>query len=530
MKLVNEPRRHTPTVRGAPPVAALVAAPVATAPVKAPLLVPFGPSQKYGDVNQVALQIFGQVIDTERLTPVTGMIPRPQGQPMRPWEDARAVAVHFKPKAAAEEATATTTAPALPTAKALGGDFVFEGTIGNVQAVLALWAATTHAALWTTSVGTGVASFAISRYGQAALQYDRRGKLEHVVEVLHNADRITLDQAAHGEPLDPKWRQYLEYAALLHDVGYMNGGFMHPKKGGNDMLYHLKEHLRERGVDDKSLTDADIEKMALIVELHGDSFPWGQIGDAQDCRRLSPGKGRFGDFPYLSLKVVDEIFAQPGRTEALITAMKKENEVYLQEKGGLAWLDDPDEVRELIRVGYVMHAADKYKGPSAKQIDSRAGTTPGVSAPLTSLKEVDNYLRAQDVDAAGRGVRDAASQVFRRILEQTPPHERPAMRKKVLAPLQQALASICALADNSLSTPTAKSAALSSSMKQVADTKWVKELDHLVASLKKKEHRKLVDEAVAHVFGKQATSLSDAMRQILLQTANDLAILPEYQA
>jgi hypothetical protein len=472
MPIINQPNRTQLGTNLRADVVTSKQAVVATqsVTVAAPALgVGFGPrqTQAHGVINQAAIKGFQAAIEREPLTVVADMAPRQGGIP-RPWEDVRSVAV----KAA--------DAPTI-TAKQLGDAWLFEDRKGTLDKILSDWSSTTHAEMWTTPIGKGVAAFAVSRYGQASLQFDQRGKLQHVVEVLNNADRVTLDQASLGEKLDPQWRGYLEYAALLHDIGYMNGGFMHPKKGGNDMMYHLRTELEKHGVDGSTLSDVDIEKMALIVELHGDSFPWGQIGDDADKKRLA-GTGGFGDFPYLSLGLVDQTFAKPGRTEQFIDIMRKENEVYIAERGGLSWLNDPAQVRELIRTGYVMHAADKYKGPSANQIETRAGTKPGVSAPLTTFAAADEFLRVQDVNRTIGGLSRATNGLLNQILNQAPAAQRNVLQQKVMVDLEDSLAGIAALIGNVTKTlgPQASNDQVAASLAEVGNCRFVRELDVVV--------------------------------------------------
>jgi hypothetical protein len=430
------------------------------------LTVGFGPTQlqTHGAVNQAAIKGFVEAIATEPLTEVEAMVPR-QGSVPRPWEDMRNEAVHSK-------------GPTI-TAKDLGDRWVFEGRRGTLDKVLGEWSSTTHAQMWTTPLGQAIAAFAVSRYGQAALQFDGRGKLQHVVEVLNNADRITLDQAAIGEKLAPQWRVYLEYAALLHDIGYMNGGAMHPKKGGNDMMYHLRSELKKHGVDDSAVSDVDIEKMSLIVELHGDAFPWSKIGDATDQKRLA-GSGGFGAFPYLSLDLVDKTFAQPGRTEQFVDIMREENKVYIAEKGGLQWLSDPAQVRELIRTGYVMHAADKYKGPSGDQIGTRIGTTPGLSAPLTTFADTDEFLRVLDNENALGGLASSICSLTNQVIAQVPFAERASLQKK-LEGFAQSLRGIADIIGTI--EPTDSNAHIASSLIDIANSKFVVELDGVVQKM-----------------------------------------------
>lgn len=504
---------------------ATAAVPVqAVAPTEAPLLLGMGPTQRHGSVDQQAFQVLKSALANTEVTPPDGMRPREPTEAPRPFEDVRNVAVPGDKKVKVAD---------------LGPQVFFEGrSRRSVDDVLKLWASTTHAHLWTTSVGKAMAQFAVDRYGQASLQFDRRGKIEHVVEVLNNADRIALDQQAHGQALDPKWREYLEYGALLHDIGYMNGGFMHPKKGGNDIMYHLKDTLAQHGADKGLLSDADLEKIALVVELHGDAFPWNMIGDDQDARRLSPGRGGggFGDFPYLSLELVDQIFAQPGRTEQFVEIMKKENEVVIAEaekdgRKALAWLDDPAQVRELIRTGYVMHAADKYKGPSAGMLENRKGKGKvGQSEPFTSLAALDNALRAKDLGGMIGGLAKALDQVVPATVSLEKDKDAQAtLEQKILEPLYDQLGFVTALLTNvAQDVATSKSATLAGSLGEIVKSKAVTELDDGVNALPEGA-QELLQQAVESIF-RTKLSLGGVVKAAIGGVAAQVASAPDPKA
>jgi len=491
---------------------------------KTPLFVGFGPSQKHGAVNDKVFQMLHASFDAVDITMAdgkqrgrrgeVGVRPRGKEDAVRPFEDPNLLPVPTKD---------------VVKARKLGLNAFFDSpgrARRKPEDVLKMWASTTHAHLWTTEAGKAMAHFGVHRYGQASVQFDQRGKLEHVVEVLGNADRISLDQQAHGASLDPKWREYLEYAALLHDIGYMNGGWLHPKKGGNDMMYHLREQLRGFGVDDAAISNAEIEKMALVVELHGDAFPWNMIGDDQDARRLSPGRGggSFGDFPYLSLQAVDEIFAQPGRVKQFVDIMKKENEVYMAENpGALAWLDDPAQVKELIHTGYVMHAADKYKGPTESMIDARTKATPGVSAPLMSVAECDEYLRRLDIERTVGAFTGALNDAFSAMLEAEPDRSaRMTLQQKVLPHVEDALQLISSLADSALRDSSDRPPKeIAQSLASIADTRAVRDLDATVSQLPKKA-QDIVKAAAQKVFGDDVKTLGGAVQRAIDITASHI--------
>jgi hypothetical protein len=356
---------------------------------KGTLQVGMGPSQPHGTPNDKAFQVFKKAVASEQVVPPRGMKPRgPADGPPRPWEDQRAVAIPGDKKVPVKD---------------VGAKFVFETrNPGTVDGVLKEWASTTHAHMWTTPIGEAMAGFGVERYGQAALQHDGRGKLQHVVEVLNNADRIAIDMESRGHALDPKWRQYLEYGALLHDIGYMNGGFMHPRKGANDIMFHMRQRLADHGVDPKEISDVDLEKIALVVELHGTAFPWDQI----DARRLAGTH-------YVSLGVAEEIYDKFGGEQALRKAMETDNKEYIAEKGGLKWLSDPKEVRELFRTGWVMHSADNYNGPSADPMRRGRGSI-GRELPIETLVDLDNILPRTSRSSAAPSCATSATSRTRR--------------------------------------------------------------------------------------------------------------------
>jgi hypothetical protein len=501
---------------------------------KAPLLVGMGPSQEHGTLNDKALQVFQAALDNTEVTLADskmrgrrgerGVRPRDQAkEPARPFEDPYLVAVPVDKKVKAKELGPAAFFDEPATARRKPAD------------VLKMWASTTHAHLWTTNVGKAMAGFAVDRYAHATVQFDQRGKLEHVVEVLNNADRIALDQENHGQALDPKWREYLEYAAMLHDIGYKNGGFLHPKKGGNDIMYHMREALKEHGVDDKQISDVDLEKISLVVELHGDAFPWNMIGDDQDARRLSPGRGggAFGDFPYLSLAVVEQIFAQPGRTEQFVDIMKKENEVYIGETKGLSWLDDPAQVKELIRTGYVMHAADKYKCPSSDMLELRKGRgKPGASIPFTSIQAVDNSFRNRDARGMLSNLRGALDAIIpRTVALEKNEKARATLEQKVLEPLYDMLGTVSALIaqlDSDVDN-TKKSRSLGDSLKTLAGSHAIDRVQTEIDRLPKAA-QKLVDEGVMEIFqNPKPIPLGELLKLVIESTAQGVSKLPDLQ-
>ena len=477
---------------------------------KPSLTVGMGPSQAHGTPNDKAFRVFKKAVDNETVVKPLGMRPRqPSDGPARPWEDQRAVAVPGTKKVPVKD---------------LGPSFVFETrNPGTVDGVLKEWASTTHAHMWTTPIGEAMAGFGVERYGQASLQHDGRGKLQHVVEVLNNADRIALDMESRGHGLDPKWRQYLEYAALLHDIGYMNGGFMHPRKGANDIMFHMRQRLADHGVDAKDITDVDLEKIALVVELHGTSFPWDQI----DARRLAGTH-------YVSLGVAEEIYDKHGGAKSLKSAMEQDNKEYIAETGGLSWLSDPAQLRELFRTGWVMHSADNYNGPSSDPL-RRGGGRLGRELPIETLRDLDNLLREQDVHDLGRGLMRYFSGVANAPLAGLKTEkERAEMGKKTQAVANE-LSKLADLLGAALDQPAKRSTDVARDVRALLDAAPMKKLDDAFAKAPK-EAARAYDEALPFVPGFQGSipgasrmKPSEVVATVINIIAGELSKLPDHQ-
>jgi hypothetical protein len=238
---------------------------------------------------------------------------------------------------------------------------------------IALWSSTRNADLWSKPIGKAMAHFAAHRYGGAVTRYGMQ-KFTHAAEVLWFSDTIAAQQEKRGSQLSGHWRELLEYAAFLHDIGYMNGGYAHSGKGGRDILFNLLDdepELKQR------FSQVDAEKMALLVELHGKAFPWDRVDP-----RLPGGH-------YVDLRVVDQIL-DAAALKRLATAMREENDAYLRGKEGdgkLAW---------------ILHSADAYLGdlhPADNPLEQRARPVGvrelGQHTPLASVKQLEKYLRDQ---------------------------------------------------------------------------------------------------------------------------------------
>jgi hypothetical protein len=431
----------TTKIAGAAQAAAAAPATMKSGPreiaAQAALEVGFGPSSAPSGVRAAALRTFESALANVTITLPTGMAPRPAGVPALPWEDVREMALPGEQQVRAAD---------------LVDAFVFEWGGGKLDQVLSTWASTTHAHLWSTPLGQAVAEFGIERYAAASQQFDRRGKLGHVVAVLAHADRIALDQAARGNPMAPAWRERLEYAAYLHDIGYMNGGRFHPKKGANDLLAHFGERAPE-------LPQKELEMIAMIVAQHGTSFPWDRLDQA-----------RLAGMHYVSVDVVEEIAAEPGRMQAYIDALKSDNADYIAQTGGLKWLDDPAEVKGLLRAGWVMHSADNFNGPRASFAGRDVGKI-GVETPLRSVAELERFLRDRELTSA---VRKVASHLGRIV---------DARVDAGAGALDRRLERLAALLDSLAHDPPDGSKTAAQSVRALLDTPDFKGLDGAMAAL-----------------------------------------------
>ncbi|MBI5509972.1 MAG: hypothetical protein HY903_14545 [Deltaproteobacteria bacterium] len=277
---------------------------------------------------------------------------------------------------------------------------------GQLDYALGLWSSTRHGDAWETPAGQELARFALQRYSVAVTREDNQ-KIPHAAEVLWFADRIASTQERRGGALSPKWATLLEYAAFLHDVGYMNGGRAHSGKGGLDILFNLRaENPKLRAL----ISQEDAEKIALLVELHGTAFPWDRVDP-----RLPGGH-------YVDVKVVDQI-VDAAAQKRLVAAMRQENAAYLDAKnpeGGLrlAWLEDPKEVQELTRAGWILHSADNYLGVERPTVNPLTHSTQppakrelGLHAPLASVRQLEKYLRDQKIAGGLQSLRIFADDI-----------------------------------------------------------------------------------------------------------------------
>lgn len=266
-----------------------------------------------------------------------------------------------------------------------------------------LLASTSRAQLWASTLGKGLAHFAMERYGRYANHpQEGRPKLTHAAQVTWHTSMIADNHDKRGIKLDAAWRDRLEYAGFLHDVGYYNGGFAHPGKGGLDMLFNLQSHLKSIGSD---LSQDEVERIALMVECHGMSYPWDQKIDPRPRVAGVDAADRFSGYHYVSADVVWNILKPNWRK--LAEVLRQENKAYLAvNPQGLKWLDDEQEVKNLVLGGWMLHCGDKFLGedslPSPKGLPRPSRGVYAQNVPITSEVELDKFHRDNSLDAALR--------------------------------------------------------------------------------------------------------------------------------
>jgi hypothetical protein len=295
-----------------------------------------------------------------------------------------------------------------------------------------LWADTPHLDAWKSPFGQAFAQYSLHRYALGDEVKETVGKIGHASAVTWYSRSLFLDQQAEfqkkglGELLDADWSRRLDFAGVAHDVGYMHGGRNHPSKGAADMLANFGEYAKNAGLlpDNSPAQQVEIEKIAVLAQMHGMSFPWDQID-----QRLP------GDH-YISVDVVESIFKNvvPGKGKTGVELLKEivrgEYAEYLSapalegQPKKFAWLDDPKEMTALIRGGWIMHCADKDLGPrpsngglagvkKAIANDAVPGRL-GNERPLTSLAALDNFFRNRALDrqvGSGRLAGDLADKL-----------------------------------------------------------------------------------------------------------------------
>lgn len=273
-----------------------------------------------------------------------------------------------------------------------------KGEVLSLDRAFALWGASRRPDLWNSAQGMGIAHYALGRLGLAAIQGDkRRDKIVHSATILWHANQIADEQAKKGSTLTPRWREYLEYATLLHDVGYANGGRFHPRTGALDVLAMLQKHLSDRGAP--TLSKSDLEKISVLIEMHGTSFPWDK------CEPLL-----VGEF-YADVALAKNMMApQKDRLKQVLRDENKDYEPKLASADKFPWLDDPAELDGLMTAGWILHSADNENsyGPSRdlEKISSQPARTTGgrlgKEIPASTLAELMEVRRSEEVEAAVR--------------------------------------------------------------------------------------------------------------------------------
>lgn len=261
---------------------------------------------------------------------------------------------------------------------------------------LRLWASTPAGGVWETTLGKGIAEFALSRYWLVASE-QKIDKLDHAATVLWYTMQIQEAQASSGFPLDARWQSALEYAALLHDIGYLHGWRFHSGTGGADVLGHLNPFLVSRGIP--PLSQEDLERVACIVELHGTAFPWDKVDHAIATEREAPGDYYLAGPQFLDLKLALQLMS--GKEHLIGEALRQENSRYLKEpplpgqEAKLKFLDDPAELRQLLIAGWAVHSGDRESGPLAPGADGRPVEAPerqlGWQLPIQDLTQLEAW-------------------------------------------------------------------------------------------------------------------------------------------
>ena len=195
--------------------------------------------------------------------------------------------------------------------------------------------------------------------------------------------------------LPKAWAERLDLAAIAHDVGYVHGGRFHPSNGAIDMMENFGAYAHHQGLLPPNTPEqqTEIEKIAILAQMHGMSFPW----DRFDARL--PGDH------HVSLDLVEELVEAGGGAQKLRAILRDEYRDYSQRPGALAWLDDPQEMKYLIRAGWLLHCADKNLGPKGEASLAvvrkavSAGTVSGKlgkNIPLETAEQLDRHLGRPD--------------------------------------------------------------------------------------------------------------------------------------
>lgn len=279
-----------------------------------------------------------------------------------------------------------------------------------LQHAFRTWADSPRPDVWQTPMGEAVSHYALHRYGLADSVKETRNKIGHAAEVTWSARAVHIEQQARfdklglGAVIDEAWQGRMEFAGIMHDVGYMHGGFMHPGKGAADMLANFGTYAANIGklpANDPS-QQVEIEKVAVLAQMHGQCFPW----DAIDKDNLLPGDH------YIAIDLVLDVVRQNDGFAVLRDTIRAEYADYLKadplpgQEPKFAWMNDDRELEQLIRAGWILHQGDKFVGPRhkgralesvARGVDGARNGRTGADLPLETMPELHRFVRGKAI-------------------------------------------------------------------------------------------------------------------------------------